>query len=72
MVSALLTTAAVSKAPFYIAGGVLAIYAVILAAVGITQPKFPYSARGARGVMLLSFLLVVVTIAMAVKTSTFD
>jgi hypothetical protein len=62
----------VSKAPFYIAGGVLAIYAVTLAAIGITRPKFPYSARGARGVMLLSFLLVVVTIAMAVKTSTFE
>jgi hypothetical protein len=72
MVSALLTTAAVSKAPFYIAGGVLAIYAVVLAAVGITQPKFPYGTRGARGVMLLSFLLVVVTIAMAIKTSTFE
>ncbi len=72
MISALLTTAAVSKAPFYIAGGVLAVYAVILAAVGITQPKFPYSARGARGVMLLSFVLVVITIAMAIKTSTFE
>jgi hypothetical protein len=72
MISALLTTAAVSKAPFYIAGGVLAVYAVILAAVGITQPKFPYSGRGARGVMILSFVLVVITIAMAIKTSTFE
>ena len=72
MLSALLTTATVSKAPFYIAGGVLALYAVVLAAIGITQPKFPYSARGARGVMLLSLLLVVITIAMAIKTSTFE
>jgi hypothetical protein len=72
MISALLTTAAVSKAPFYIAGGVLAVYAVILAAVGITQPKFPHSGRGARAVMILSFVLVVITIAMAIKTSTFE
>ncbi len=72
MISALLTTAAVSKAPFYIAGGVLAIYAVILAGIGITHPKFPYSARGTRGVILLSFLLVAITIAMAIKTSTFE
>jgi hypothetical protein len=72
MISALLTTAAVSKAPFYVAGIVLAIYAVILAGIGITQPKFPYGPRGARGVMFLSFLLVVITIAMAIKTSTFE
>jgi hypothetical protein len=72
MLSALLTTATVSKVPFYVAGGVLAVYAVVLATIGITHPKFPFSARGARGVMLLSFLLVVITIAMAIKTSTFD
>jgi hypothetical protein len=72
MISALLTTATVSKVPFYIAGAALAIYAVVLAGIGITQPKFPYSARGARGVMVLSFLLVVITIAMAIKTSTFE
>ena len=72
MLSALLTTATVSKAPFYIAGGLLAVYAVVLAAIGITQPKFPYSARGARAVMLLSFVLVVITIARAIHTSTFE
>ncbi len=72
MLSALLTTAAVSKTPFYIAGGVLAVYAVVLAALGITRPKFPGNAQGARLVMALSFVLVGITIAMAIKTSTFE
>jgi len=71
MITALLTTAAVSKAPFYIAGAVLAIYAVVLATIGITRSGFP-GERGVRVVMLLSFVLVVITIAMAIHTSTFD
>jgi hypothetical protein len=71
MISALLTTATVSKAPFYISGAVLAIYAVVLAAIGITRSGFP-GERGLRAVMLMSFLLVVITIAMAIHTSTFD
>jgi hypothetical protein len=54
-----------SKVPFYIAGAVLALYAVALAGIGLTRPDFPYSRRGARGVMALSFVLVVVTVAMA-------
>ncbi len=71
MISALLTTAAVSKVPFYVAGAVLAIYAVVLASIGISRPGFP-GERGVRAVMLLSFVLVVITIAMAIHTSTFD
>jgi hypothetical protein len=55
-----------SKVPFYIAGGVLAVYAVALAGVGLTRPNFPFSERGARGVMALTFVLVVVAIAMAI------
>jgi hypothetical protein len=58
-----------SKVPFYFAGGVLATWAVVLAAVGLTQPNFPYGARGQRGVMLVSFLLVAATIATAVITT---
>ena len=71
MLSALLTTASVSKAPFYIAGIVLAIYAVVLAAIGITRPGFP-GERGLRAVMFMSVLLAVITIAMAIHTSTFE
>ena len=72
MLSSLLATAAVSKVPFYIAGGVLAVYAVALAGIGLTRPSFPFSDRGSRVVMLVSFVLVVITVALAIKTSTFE
>ena len=69
MLSTLLAAAEPSKVPFYIAGGVLAAWAVVLAAIGLTRPSFPYDLRGERGVMLLSLVLVVVTIALAIVTS---
>ena len=53
-----LVLASVSKTPFYIMGGALAAYAVVLAAIGITQPSFPYSKAGQRGVILLSTVMV--------------
>jgi hypothetical protein len=64
----LLAAAEPSKVPFYLAGGVLAIWAVALAGVGLTRPSFPFSDRGARGVMVVSFLLMVLAIAMAIVT----
>jgi hypothetical protein len=57
-----------SKTPFYIAGGFLALYAVALAAVGLTRPAFPGNTGGARAVMGLSFVLVVIAIAAAILT----
>jgi hypothetical protein len=57
-----------SKVPFYIAGGALAAWAVLLAGIGLTRPSFPYSDRGGRGVMVISFVLVVAAIAMAIGT----
>ncbi len=69
MLTLLLAAAEPSKTPFYLAGGVLAAYAVALAAIGLTRPSFPYGNRGARGVMALSLVLVVVAIAMAIATS---
>jgi hypothetical protein len=60
-----------SKVPFYIAGGVLVIWALALAAIGLTRPSFPYSARGARLVMGGSAVLMVIAMAMAVVTSAF-
>jgi hypothetical protein len=60
-----------SKVPFYIAGGVLVIWALALAAVGLTRPSFPGSERGARGVMAVSFVLMLFAMAMAVVTSAF-
>jgi hypothetical protein len=70
--ASLLLSATVSKTPFYLAGGGLALWAVILAAIGLNRPGFPYGNRGARGVIVISFVLMVVTIAMAVHTSTFE
>jgi hypothetical protein len=60
-----------SKVPFYIAGGLLVIWALGLAAVGLTRPAFPYSERGARGVMAVSFVLMIAAMAAAVLTSAF-
>ena len=65
---AAISAAEPSKVPFYFAGGVLAIYAVVLAAIGINRPTFPGGATGARAVMGLSFVLIVLAIAMAVVT----
>jgi hypothetical protein len=68
VLSVVLAAAEPSKDPFYIAGGLLAVWAVALAGLGLTQPSFPYSERGARGVMLLSLILIVVAILAGVLT----
>ena len=60
--------AAPSKLPFYIAGGLLAVWAVLLAGWGITHAEFPGSEARGRLVMLTSFLLVAATITAAVLT----
>ena len=60
-----------SKVPFYIAGGVLVAWALALATVGLTRPSFPTNERGARGVMAVSAVLMVLAMAMAVITSAF-
>jgi hypothetical protein len=58
-----------SKTAFYVAGGILAAYAVIISAVGIRGiANFPGTKGRARGVMALSALLVVATMAAAVLT----
>jgi plastocyanin len=60
--------AAPSKVPFYVAGGLLACWAVLLAAWGISHHEFPGSLRNARLVLGCSFLLVVATMTAAVLT----
>ena len=61
--------AAPSKVPFYIAGGVLAGWAVLLAVWGIRHHDFPGSKRNARLVLGASFLLVISTMTAAVLTA---
>jgi hypothetical protein len=58
-----------SKVPFYLAGGLLAAWAVVLAGIGLTRPEFPYNERGQRGVIAISVVLMAVAIAMAIVTS---
>ena len=58
-----------SKVPFFIAGGVLAGWAVLLAAIGLTRPSFPVNTRGQQVVMLISLVLAAVAMAMAIATS---
>jgi plastocyanin len=61
--------AAPSKVPYYIAGGVLALWAVMLALWGISHTEFPGSQGRGRLVMLTSFVLVVATMTAAVVTA---
>jgi len=65
----LLAASEPSKVPFFIAGGALAAWAVILAAIGLNRPEFPGNLRGQRTVIGISFTLVVIAIAMAIATS---
>ena len=60
--------AASSKVPFYVAGGLLVVWALLLSAWGISHAEFPGSAGRARLVMLTSFVLVAATLAAAVVT----
>jgi hypothetical protein len=67
--SLLLAEAEPSKVPFYLAGGVLALWAVVLAGIGLTRPSFPFNATGQRAVIGISLILMLVAIAMAIVTS---
>ncbi|HEV7363204.1 MAG TPA: plastocyanin/azurin family copper-binding protein [Solirubrobacteraceae bacterium] len=58
-----------SKTAFYIAGGVLAAWAVVVSLVGVTRPGFPGGRPGERAVIAVSVLLVALTITMAVVTA---
>jgi len=69
VLSSLFAAAEPSHVPFFIAGGVLAVWAVLLSWVGLTRPAFPFGAGGQRAVMGVSFLLAVAAVAMAVLTS---
>jgi hypothetical protein len=59
-----------SKTLFYVMGGILAAFAVVVSAIGIRgHETFPPSQGAARGVMTLAAVLVVLTLAAAVLTS---
>jgi hypothetical protein len=59
-----------SKVPFYIAGGALVLWAVVLSmALGMRKPDFPGSATGERIVIAITTVLVLAAASMAVVTS---
>jgi hypothetical protein len=55
-----------SETPFFVAGILLAVFAVVISVIGFTRPSFPGTDGAARGVMGLSAVLVVATMAMIV------
>jgi hypothetical protein len=65
----LLAADTTSKVPFYILGGVLALWAVVLAGIGLNRPQFPGGARGERGVIAFTLGLVVLAIGAAILTA---
>ncbi len=68
MLTLVLAASEKSHVPFYITGAVLAVWAVVVSWIGLSRPSFPGSAVGARGVMLISVLLVAGTMVAAVVT----
>ena len=58
-----------SKTAFYIFGGLLAVWAVVLSAIGMTQPSFPGTVTAKRGVVAFTALLVAGAMASAVITA---
>jgi hypothetical protein len=73
MVHALLVMAAEeaepSKTAFYLCGGVLAAWAVVLGFVGLRSPEFPGNESGQRGVIAITAVLVLAAMLTAVITA---
>jgi hypothetical protein len=74
MLHALLVLAAAeaeekSKVPFFICGGLLACWAIVMFAVGMRSQTFPGGERGQRGVIAVSVVLVAAAMATAVLTA---
>ncbi len=59
-----------SKVPFYIAGGILVVWALVLSlGLGMRKPEFPASVSGQRAVVGVSAVLVLAAVSTAVLTS---
>jgi hypothetical protein len=57
-----------SKTAFYIVGGCLAVWAVLVGSIGIARPQFAASIGASRGVITITVLLVAGSLAAAVLT----
>jgi plastocyanin len=59
-----------SKVPFYIAGGLLVLWALVISlGLGLRDPKFPGNLQGQRTVSAITILLVIAAVSTAVLTS---
>ena len=55
-----------SKTAFYVGGGVLAVWAVVLSLIGLSRPDFPRTEGAARGIYGISTVLVLVAATTAI------
>jgi hypothetical protein len=69
VLTSVLAAAEPSHVAFFIAGSVFAVWAVVLAWIGLTRPSFPFHLMGQRAVIGISFVLAVLAVAMAIATS---
>jgi hypothetical protein len=60
--------AATSKTPFYLCGGLLVLWALVLAGIGMSRPDFPGAVAIERRVIAITVLLVAAAMATAVIT----
>jgi hypothetical protein len=58
-----------SKTPFYLLGGLLTAWAIVLAGIGMTQATFPATTGAKRGVIALTAVLVAGAMVTAVSTA---
>jgi hypothetical protein len=58
-----------SKTAFYVFGGLLAVWAVVLSGIGMSSASFPATTVAKRGVIALTALLMVGAMATAVITA---
>jgi hypothetical protein len=59
-----------SELPFFVAGGLLASFAVLISVFGFKRPDFPANDVAARGVMAVSAVLVAGAMAMIIYVNT--
>jgi hypothetical protein len=55
-----------SEMPFFVSGGLLATYAVVVSVYGFRDPDFPDNAAAARGVMSVGIVLSIAAVFCAI------
>ena len=55
-----------SEVPFFVAGGIFAVFAVLISVYGFKRPDFPATAAAARGVMTAGLTLMLAAVGTAV------